>query len=69
MERAERFILLIFAFIIEIWVHYLTITFFGYPSPLFFQIFILIFIILLIITILQRFVYSYKNLKNLDQMT
>ncbi len=69
MERAERFILLFFAFIIEIWVHYLTTTFFGYPSPLFFQIFILIFIILLIITILQRFVYSYKNLKNLDQMT
>ena len=69
MERAERLIILLFAFIIEIWVHFLTMSFFGYPSPLFFQIFILIFILLLIITILQRFVYSYKHLKRLDQMT
>ena len=69
MERAERIIILFFAFIIEIWVNYLTTTFFGHPSPLFFQIFILIFIILLIITILQRFIYSYKNLKHLDQIT
>ena len=67
MERAERIMILFFAFIIEIWVHYLTMTVLGYPSPLFFQIFILVFIILLIWTVAQRFIYSYKNLKHLDQ--
>jgi archaetidylinositol phosphate synthase len=69
MERAERMILLFFALIVEIWVHYFTIIFFGHPSPLFFQIFIIVFILLLIMTVLQRFFYSYKNLKHLDQMT
>ena len=42
MERAERLIILFFAFILEIWVHYLTGLIFGSPSLLFFHIFILI---------------------------
>lgn len=69
MERAERLIILFFAFIVEIWVHFLTILFLGYPSSLFFQSFIIIFILLLAITLFQRFVFSIKNLKLLDQMT
>ena len=69
MERAERLIILFCAFITEIWVYYFTLTFFGHPSPLFFQIFIAVFILLLIITVLQRFIYSYENLKRLDQIT
>ena len=69
MERAERLIILFFAFIVEIWVHYLTTIFLGSPSSLFFQVFIIIFIILLAMTVLQRFIYSFKNLRSLDQVS
>ena len=68
MERAERLIILFFAFIVEIWVHYLTTIFLGSPSSLFFQVFIIIFIILLVVTVLQRFIFSLKNLRKLDQI-
>lgn len=67
MERAERLIILFFAFIVEIWVHFLTTIFLGSPSSLFFQVFIIIFILLLVVTVLQRFIFSFKNLRLLDQ--
>ena len=62
MERAERLILLWFAFIAEFLIYYFTDLFLGTPFTLFFPIFILFYIGLLIMTVIQRLVFSFKSL-------
>jgi len=66
MERAERLIVLFFAFILEFWIFYLSNLFFGTPFTLFFPIFTVIFIGLLILTIIQRLIFSFKSLSKLE---
>ena len=48
MERAERIIILWFAFIAEFWVFHVSILMIGKPFTLFFQIFIYVYMILLL---------------------
>jgi phosphatidylglycerophosphate synthase len=62
MERAERLIILWFAFIVEFWVYYITRLFYPRPSDLFFNIFIIFYTILLIITVFQRVIFSFRSL-------
>jgi len=62
MERAERLIILWFAFITE----YLFYLFFGASFELFFPIFMLIFTGLLILTIIQRLLFSFKSLSKIE---
>jgi len=66
MERAERLIILWFAFIIEFWVYYLSKLFLGFQINFFFPVFIVVYIILLLFTIGQRISFSVKSLRNLD---
>ncbi|MEJ2294326.1 MAG: CDP-alcohol phosphatidyltransferase family protein [Candidatus Lokiarchaeota archaeon] len=66
MERAERLIILLFAFIIEFWVYYLSNLYLGYKITLFFPIFIILYICLLILTMVQRISFSVKNLRKID---
>ena len=68
MERAERLIYLMFIISIESWIYFLFCIFpenqfLILLSTYFFLIFILIFMILLIVTLVQRFVYTAKELK------
>ena len=68
MERAERVILLMFILSIESWVHFLSqILTQNYIllllSQYFFIVSILIFTGLLAFTFIQRFVFTFKNLK------
>lgn len=67
MERAERLIILWFAFITEFWVHFFSILIYGVPFKWFFQIFILIFTGLLILTVFQRILYSFRSLHKIDK--
>ena len=69
MERAERFIYIMFIISIESWIYFLCwilpenqVLFLI--SKYFFLIFIGIFLLLLILTLVQRFVYTFKDLKN-----
>ncbi len=62
MERAERLIILWFAFIAEFWIFYLSNLFYGTPFTLFFPIFTLIFTGLLLLTVIQRLIFSFKSL-------
>ncbi|MFX0056902.1 MAG: CDP-alcohol phosphatidyltransferase family protein [Candidatus Hodarchaeota archaeon] len=62
MERAERLILMWFAFIAEFFIYYFTDLFFGSPFTWFFPIFILFYIGLLIMTVIQRLIFSFKSL-------
>jgi hypothetical protein len=66
MERAERLIILWFAFIIEFWVYYLSNLFLGFPINIFFPFFIIIFIFLLLLTFVKRISFSIKSLRELD---
>ena len=66
MERAERLIILWFAFITEFWIFFLTNIFFGAPFELFFPIFTIIFIGLLILTIAQRLIFTFKELSKIE---
>lgn len=66
MERAERLIILWFAFITEFWIFFLTNIFFGAPFELFFPIFTIIFTGLLILTIAQRLIFSFKELSKIE---
>jgi len=66
MERADRLIILWFAFIAEFWIYYLSKLILGTPFTLFFPIFILFFTGLLILTIVQRLIFSFKALNKLD---
>jgi len=65
MERAERLIILWFAFIAEVLVYFLTDLIFGESFTLFFSFFVLIYIGLLLFTIVQRIVFSFKSLNKL----
>lgn len=67
MERADRLIILWFAFICEYWIFFLSNLFYGAPFTLFFPIFILFFTGLLILTIVQRLIFSFKALNKLDE--
>ena len=67
MERADRLIILWFAFIAEFWIYYLSKIILGTPFTLFFPIFILFFTGLLILTIVQRLIFSFKALNKLDE--
>lgn len=67
MERAERLIILWFAFITESWIYYLSYLIYGSHFELFFPIFIIIYTGLLIFTILQRILYSFKSLHKIDK--
>jgi len=66
MERAERLIILWFAFIAEFWIFYLSNLIYGTPFTLFFPIFILIFTGLLTLTIIQRLIFSFKELRKIE---
>ena len=66
MERAERLIILWFAFIAEFWIYFLTNLFYGTPFELFFPIFTIIFTGLLILTIAQRLVFSFKEISKIE---
>ena len=66
MERAERLIILWFAFISEFWIYFLSNLFFGAPFTLFFPTFILIFAGLLTVTIIQRLIFSFKSLRKIE---
>lgn len=74
MERAERIIFLIFAFILEAWVYFLTEILMGIPFTIlipfisikpitwFFLFFILVYTSLLISTLFQRIYFTFKKL-------
>jgi len=62
MERAERIIILMVALIIETWVYNLGWIITGTPFILFFPTFIIIYLLTLLYTVVQRIVFSYKNL-------
>ena len=66
MERAERLIILWFAFIAEFWIYYLSNLIYGTPFELFFPIFILCFTGLLTLTIAQRLIFSFKSLSKIE---
>ena len=66
MERAERLIILWFAFITEFWIFFLTNIFFEAPFELFFPIFTIFFTGLLILTIAQRLIFSFKELSKIE---
>ena len=66
MERAERIIYIMFLISIESWVYFLTVIVYGEPFTLFFSIAVLVFVGLLILTLFQRFVFTFKTLKNKD---
>ena len=66
MERAERLIILWFAFIAEFWIFYLSNLFYGTPFTLFFPIFTLIFTGLLLLTVIQRLIFSFKSLSKIE---
>jgi len=66
MERAERLIILWFAFIAEFWIYFLTNLFYGTPFELFFPIFTIIFTGLLILTIAQRLIFSFKEISKIE---
>ncbi len=66
MERADRLIILWFAFIGEFWVYFLSNLFLGFTVNIFFPIFIIIYIILLLLTIVQRITFSMKALRKID---
>jgi archaetidylinositol phosphate synthase len=66
MERAERLIVLWFAFIAEFWIFFLSDLFYGAPFELFFPIFTIIFTGLLILTIVQRLIFSFKELSKIS---
>lgn len=66
MERAERLIILWFAFIIEFWVYYLTNLVFGFSINIFFPGFICFYTFLLILTIVQRISFTVKSLRKID---
>ena len=68
MERAERLIILWFAFIAEFWIFFLSNLFFGAPFELFFPIFTLIFTGLLVLTIAQRLIFSFKELSKIETL-
>ena len=78
MERAERVLSLLFAIIIEIIFYYLTDVFLGDPitilipfitripvTPIF-LIFIIVYTLALIYTLVQRLIFTFKTLKNLN---
>jgi len=66
MERAERLIILWFAFIAEFWIFFLSNLFYGAPFELFFPIFTIIFTGLLILTIAQRLIFTFKELSKIE---
>lgn len=66
MERAERLIILWFAFIAEFWISFSTNLIYGAPFELFFPIFIIIFTGLLSLTIVQRLVFTFKSLSKIE---
>lgn len=66
MERAERLIILWFAFISEFWIYYLSNLLYGTPFTLFFPLFTLGFIALLLLTVVQRLLFSFKSLSKIE---
>ncbi len=62
LERAERMLLLFFGMIIEAWVYFFT----NATNSLFFFIFIWTFILLLTITVFQRLLFAFKELKKME---
>ena len=66
MERAERLIILWFAFITEYLIFFLSNLFYGAPFELFFPIFTLFFTGLLILTIIQRLLFTFKSLRKIE---
>jgi len=66
MERAERLIILWFAFITEYLLFFLSNLLYGAPFELFFPIFTLFFTGLLILTIIQRLMFTFKSLNKIE---
>ncbi|MFX0046835.1 MAG: CDP-alcohol phosphatidyltransferase family protein [Candidatus Hermodarchaeota archaeon] len=66
MERAERLIILWFAFISEFWIFYLSNLLYGIPFTLFFPFFALVFTGLLLLTVVQRLLFSFKSLSKIE---
>jgi archaetidylinositol phosphate synthase len=66
MERAERLIILWFAFITEYWIYFLSKLYYGTPFPFFFPVFTLLFVGLLLLTIIQRLLFSFKELSTIE---
>lgn len=62
LERAERMLLLFVGMIIEAWVYFFT----NAENSLFFLIFIWTFILLLTITVFQRLLFAFKELKKME---
>ena len=68
MERAERLIVLFFAFILEFWIFILSNLVYGTPFTLFFPIFTSIFTGLLVLTVIQRLLFSFKSLRKIETL-
>ena len=68
MERAERLIVLFFAFILEFWIFILSDLVYGTPFTLFFPIFTSIFTGLLVLTVIQRLLFSFKSLRKIETL-
>jgi len=66
MERAERLIILWFAFISEFWIFYLSNLLYGTPFTLFFPLFTIAFTGLLLLTVIQRLLFSFKSLSKIE---
>ncbi len=66
MERAERLIIFIVAISIETYVYFLTGLITGTPWPWFFPIFMYAFALSLAITLVQRVIFTFKNLRKLE---
>ena len=66
MERADRLIILWFAFIAEFWIFFLSTLLFGAPFELFFPIFTIIFTGLLILTVVQRLIFTFKEISKIE---
>ena len=78
MERAERILFLLFAIIIDLIFYFITLLLFNEPIIVFipyitripvtpiFLVSIIVFTFTLIYTIIQRLIFSFKKLKNID---
>ncbi|MBD3341839.1 MAG: hypothetical protein GF353_22230 [Candidatus Lokiarchaeota archaeon] len=67
MERAERLLFIMALLSIETWVNFLSTLFLGSPIKIIFLVLIWIYIGLLILTIMQRFIHTFRTLRALDK--
>ncbi len=62
MERAERILFIWFGLILECWIYYLSGVLTGNHFTLFFPSIMIVYSFLLIVTVLQRFIFTFKSL-------